>query len=425
MRIQSTDDEVRKQDLSRRRVRRETEGEKKPEARRPRYEEDAPIGEEREKKEVSPRKAFGIRTVRGLLTTVLSVLLVAAVLAVGITFVYRRFVPPVDASDHTEHEFLIVRGSSLISIANQLEREGYIRSGIVFRLYMDFMNLANRLQPGRFVLERSMTIEQIAERLVAGGETVDVKMLRITEGMTIEQIAELFYDNKIVLDKEEFLEACRVGTDFKGYDEIGAIIDSTGRKYMLEGYLFPDTYEFYVAGSVKTSVRKLLAQFQEIYTGDMKARAEELGMTTDEVVTLASLIEKEAGSAEDFARVSAVFHNRLKAGMKLESDATLNYIIGGNRLVFGADDTEIDSPYNTYKYEGLPAGPICSVGARAIRAALYPDETMMEEGKEYYYFTLTDPATRELYYSRTIEEHRKIVDQYRPLWEEYEKEHGN
>ena len=138
-------------------------------------------------------------------------------------------------------------------------------------------------------------------------------------------------------------------------------------------------------------------------------------MTRDQVMTLASIIEREASDPEDFAKVSAVFHNRLAKGMKLESCATLNYITGQDRLVFTENEMGIVSSYNTYLNEGLPIGPICNPGAAAIYAALYPDEEYLEEG--YLYFCNANPnETRALVFSKTYEEHQENVEKYRPFW---------
>ena len=150
-------------------------------------------------------------------------------------------------------------------------------------------------------------------------------------------------------------------------------------------------------------------------------RAKELGMTVDEVVTLASIIEKEARTQEDFYRVSAVFHNRLNSGMKLESDATVKYVTKTDTLIMSSEEKYFNSAYNTYLIDGLPPGPICMPGYKAIKAALYPDAEYVNGN--YLYFTLEDPYTGKLYYSKTFEEHQEASDRFRPLWEEFDREH--
>ena len=145
-------------------------------------------------------------------------------------------------------------------------------------------------------------------------------------------------------------------------------------------------------------------------------------MTVDEVITLASLIQKEA-KEKDFAKVSAVFHNRLKTNSTLGSDVTVQYVLNSKKLNLSTEDIEVDSPYNTYKYPGLPPGPICNPGRAAIEATLWPDEDYIEQNM--LYFCLADPNTNELVFAKTLEEHNQNVEKYRPLWEAYDAENGN
>ncbi|MGI5885436.1 MAG: endolytic transglycosylase MltG, partial [Candidatus Spyradocola sp.] len=182
--------------------------------------------------------------------------------------------------------------------------------------------------------------------------------------------------------------------------------------------LYPDTYEIYVDSSEETVIGKMLDRMNVIYGVAYRTRAEELGMDMDEVITLASMIEKE-GKADTFDKVSAVFHNRLDQGMALGSDVTVQYALGVRRLVLTQEELAVDSAYNTYVHTGLPVGAICNPGNAAIEAALYPDSDYVEEG--YLYFVLTDPETGELAFTKTLEEHDAIVEQYRPLWEAYDQ----
>ena len=150
-------------------------------------------------------------------------------------------------------------------------------------------------------------------------------------------------------------------------------------------------------------------------------RADAMGMTMDQVITLASLIQKEAKD-EDFAKTSAVFHNRLKKNMKLQSDVTIHYVTGLRKMSLDNNDLALNSPYNTYQVTGLPLGPICNPSAKAIEAALYPDETFVAEG--YLYFCAKDPESGELHFSRTLAEHEQAVSIYAPLWKQYDADRG-
>jgi len=197
--------------------------------------------------------------------------------------------------------------------------------------------------------------------------------------------------------------------------------DVSKRLYALEGYLSPNTYEIYTNSSADIIIRRLLSQTEAAYSLSYDERAQELGLTMDEVFTLASMIEKEAKTA-DFAKVSAVFHNRLKKGMTLGSDVTIKYVSGSQKMVLSSGDLSVDSPYNTYQRKGLPIGPICNPSMGAVVAALYPDEQFVAQ--KYLYFCSKDPDSGELYFSKTQQEHDAAVAMYRPLWEEYDRSRG-
>ena len=169
------------------------------------------------------------------------------------------------------------------------------------------------------------------------------------------------------------------------------------RENRYEGYLFPDTYEFDASATGEDITKRMLLRFSEIWTDEYKNRAKELGMTMDEVVILASIIEREAGNEGEMGKVSSVFHNRLNIDMPLQSCATVQYILKERKSVLSVEDTKIDSPYNTYMYKGLPKGPIASPGKAAINAALYPETT------DYLYFKVTSDGVT--VFSKTLEEH--------------------
>ena len=168
-------------------------------------------------------------------------------------------------------------------------------------------------------------------------------------------------------------------------------------------------------------IRKLLSQTENVFSVAMQDLAAERGLTMDEVLTLASIIEKEAKEA-DFARVSAVFHNRLSQDMPLQSDVTIHYVTGQREMALDNDDLHIASPYNTYEYRGLPPGPICAPSEAAIRAALEPDAEYLAMG--YLYFCAAEPESGRLEFSVTYEDHQRAVEKYAPLWREYDESRG-
>jgi UPF0755 protein len=248
-----------------------------------------------------------------------------------------------------------------------------------------------------------------------------VRSITIIPGWTIDTIADYLLKEGAITDKTAFLEKARSGQEFSDYYYIADVLakgNADRRKYVLEGYLAPDTYEIFTDAGVDEIIKKLLSQTEAVYKESFHARAKELGMTMDEVITLASIIEKEARTA-DFARVSAIFHSRLRQNILLGSDVTVKYISGTTRMVLNRDDLSVQSPYNTYQVKGLPIGPICNPSGAAIQAALYPDEQFMAEG--YLYFSSKDPNTGELHFSKTLAEHEYAVSVYAPLWEAYDR----
>ena len=209
-----------------------------------------------------------------------------------------------------------------------------------FKVYVDFVGKANNLKAGTYRLSKNMTIPEIVDVLAAGNPARRTTRLVVIEGRTVEEIGRTIRDNEnITTDADAFLALCRDASAFAKYPFIAELNNPDDRRYVLEGYLFPDTYDIYADSTPEEILDKLLSRYYEVYTGEWVSRAEELDMTRDQVMTLASIIEREASDPEDFAKVSAVFHNRLAKGMKLESCATLNYITGQDRLVFTENRT--------------------------------------------------------------------------------------
>lgn len=216
----------------------------------------------------------------------------------------------------------------------------------------------------------------------------------IIEGDSLAQIAERL-ERAGVCGKSALMAAAGSG-DFSGFELVGT--PSEHRCYALEGYLFPDTYEFYLGEDPASALRRMLSNTQTKITAADRSRAAELGFTVDEILTLASIIEKECGNARERGKISGVFHNRLKQGKKLESDATVYYIERYVKPNLSGDINRYNAYYNTYKCAALPAGPICNPGAASIHAALYPEETDA-------LFFVTD-AQGNYYYAETFEEHK-------------------
>ena len=280
------------------------------------------------------------------------------------------------------------------------------------------------MRAGQYVFNKQMTMKEIMEKLAKGDGKSVVTTFTIIEGSTIEDMAQSLLDEGIISEKETFLNLAKDGKEFLSYSFIAEIDneDAVNRKYVMEGYLFPDKYEIYVGSSEETIMKKMLNKFDTVMGERYIGRSNELGMTIDEIITLASIIQKEA-KPDDFAKVSAVFMNRLNQNMALESCVTVQYVLGTKKLNLSAEDIAVESPYNTYKNTGIPMGPICAPSQQAIEAALYPDEEFLRD--EYLFFTTKDPTSGELEFSITYSEHEAAVEKYRPLWEAYDAQNGN
>ncbi|NLI21790.1 MAG: endolytic transglycosylase MltG [Clostridiales bacterium] len=336
----------------------------------------------------------------------------------------ERFISAVDPQDAADISFSVTSGQSLTRVANNLEEAGIIKNRTVFKYYCDFAGLGQKIQAGDYQLKRSMNIFQIADRLTTGDGKPMTTLITVIPGWSVEDIAAMLLEQGVFKDSEAFLTLCRTGQGLSDYYFIQDELQTkrvSERKYLLEGYLAPNTYEIYTNATPTDILKKLLDQTDAVLSVAWQERADEIGLTMDQALTMASLIEKEAKTA-DFSKVSAVFHNRLKSNMALGSDVTVHYITGERRMVLRDSDLAVDSPYNTYKYKGLPLGPICNPSANAIQAALYPDEAFIAE--KYLYFCSKDPNTGELAFSKTLEEHNAAVAIYAPLWKKYDEERG-
>ena len=361
---------------------------------------------------------------RPLLIALCVFLVVAGVAMAAWNWVNREFFAPVDAKNPEEITFVVSSGSSLTRVANNLEDAGLIHSRTVFKYYADFLGYGQKIQAGEYKVTRAMSMQEIMELLTTGDGNPITRNITIIPGWTVRDIASYLKDLGAIQTEEEFLSPCRTGQDFSAYYYIADVLKSqnaSARLFALEGYLAPDTYEIYTNATAADIIKKLLSQTEAVFREEYHNRAEQLGMTMDQVITLASMIEKEAKTA-DFAKVSAVFHNRLRQNMALGSDVTVKYASGVKRMALTNEDLQVNSLYNTYTHRGLPLGPICSPSPAAVRAALYPDEQFMADG--YLYFCSMEPGSGELHFSRTLEEHEAYVRIYSQLWQAYDQENG-
>lgn len=301
------------------------------------------------------------------------------VFLITILFITAIYVP-LEENSATQKVVNIPSGTNAKEIVDVLEKNEIIRkNNYTIRILTKLLKLEDHLKYGEYILSPSMNMLQILDKLVKG-KVITYKII-IPEGYTCTQIAELL-DKKEVAEKEAFLKLVK---------------DSEKTS---EGYLFPDTYEVPKKYGAEKMVKVMLSNFNQITVENkFSDRAEEIGFSLDEIIILASIIEKEAKFSDEKNKVSAVFHNRLEQGMKLQSCATIQYILGKPKERLDENDLKIDSPYNTYLYKGLTPGPICNPGLDSIIAALEP-----EEG-DYLYFVLGENGRH--IFSKTYEEHLK------------------
>ena len=372
------------------------------------------------------------RLIRPLLIFCISAIITLGIFVNGWFAVYDHFLKPMDPDNEATVPFVIEKGNSVTRIAKNLVEQGLLRNQGIFKYMVMFRGVTSDIQYGTYQISPSMTVSEIIDIISSGTSSVE-RSITIIPGWTVEDIANYFVSIGALSDSAEFYRLCN-SVDYFGansHQVAQAIASGTTsrRKYLLEGYLAPDTYRVFANASEESLLRTLLGQTEivmdSLYASVEASQDVEEGvfvstLTQDETIILASMIEKEAASTEDMAKVSAVFHNRLAAGMRLESDPTVKYITGSSNFILTNEELSQSSPYNTYIISGLPIGPICNPSPAALKAALHPNQSYIDEG--YLYFCSTDPRSGELYFSRTLEEHNAAVATYRPLWEAYDEE---
>jgi UPF0755 protein len=301
--------------------------------------------------------------------------------------------PVIPAQEHPPSKVVVIPdGSTFQHVASLLEREGLIKSRSVFVLLAKSQSVDRKVHAGEYELNPGMTPAEILSKLLNG--QVLLHPLTIPEGLTIAQIADVVSQQGLA-DRAEFLRLAKDRT----------FIVSLGIKAeTLEGYLYPDTYKFPRPIKAREVLVAMVEQLRQAVGPDLLARMQELKMTMHEALTLASVIEKETGSGGERPEISAVFHNRLKKHIPLQSDPTVIYGLPAFDGNLHKKDLSSPSPYNTYRVRGLPPGPIANPGIQAIRATLYPSDSRS------LYFVSRNDGTHQ--FSATLIEHNQAVEKY-------------
>ncbi len=304
----------------------------------------------------------------------LGIKIVAILIVIGFALSMILFLPGYSGE---RKEIVIEPGMGAKDVAKLLTDKGIIPNPYLFRLAAKLYGKERKIKAGKYILRKDMSLFEILKTIVEGKGVLEA--VTIPEGLTSSQIADIFLKKGIIKDKEKFLKIVK--------------------EKNLEGYLFPDTYYVQEDYGEKRVIDMMVKRFEEKLPKDFQERAKKLGLSEKDVIILASLVEKEAKYQEDRPKIASVFLNRLKKGMKLESCATIQYILGNPKPNLSYEDLKIKSPYNTYLHKGLPPGPICNPGEASIMAVLYPAKT------DYLYFVAGKDG-RHLF-AKTYKEHLK------------------
>ncbi len=307
---------------------------------------------------------------------------------------------PKNKSD-LEISFSVSSGESFIDIANRLKERSIIKSNYFFIIYGALTQEGRSLMPGIYNLSSSMSIQEILNKLSSGGKD----RITIIEGWNLRDVA-VFLENKGYGTQEEFFSLTGEPPKYKDGEVVsqkeGEMVVKKGMS--LEGFLFPDTYFVSLGTPMEEIVQIFLDNFESKIDEEIEELMKNKGLTLFETITIASLLEKEVRTLEDKKIVSGIIRNRMEIGMRLQLDATISYLTGRRSVQIPVTETRINSLYNTYRYEGLPPGPISNPGMESIKAALLPTET------DYlYYLSKSDGET---VFSKTHEEHVEAKNKY-------------
>lgn len=313
--------------------------------------------------------------------------------AVGWSMYRSAVTTPLNAQDQEPRVFLLDPGTGPSQVAAQLQEQGLIADAGWFKLLVRISGAGPKIKAGEYALSASMTPEQILARIQQGG--VILYSVTIPEGYRITEIAKVF-EKAGLCDAEEF---SRRALDPQAAGDFG--LEGAPN---LEGYLYPDTYRFAKGLPVDKLLQGMIERFRKAWTPEYRKRAEEIGFTMNQAVTLASIIEKETGAAHERPLISSVFHNRLRDDWLLNTDPTVIYGIKNFNGNITRQDLKTDHEYNTYTRKGLTPGPIASPGDAALKAALWPAES------KFFFFVSKNDGTH--VFNQTLEAHERDVDKW-------------
>ncbi len=287
-------------------------------------------------------------------------------------------------------------------VASALKEGEIINFEFLFKLFAKLSHASAKIDPGTYDVSTKLDYRALITEMQTGSDSQEITKITFPEGYRMEQIFQLLEDNDIC-DYDDLMDAAANHDYSYSWLDEAWYHDAEGDPTRLEGYLFPDTYEFYQGENAINVINRFLLRFHGLLTQDMYQQAENLGLTLHDAVIVSSLIEKEAGANDDRSNFSSVIYNRLDAGMPLGLDATINYIQNTSTFNISIADTQTDSPYNTYLYAGLPKGPICNAGLASLNAALNPNST------NYWYWYAYDGST---YFFTNYSDQQSFADEH-------------
>ncbi len=339
------------------------------------------------------------------LATLLSVVVLLGISAVLAFYILASANDFLGFSQESKEVQIVVEESDTLStVVHELKKTGVVTQGFNFEVYAKLKKLDEKLQPGTYTLDARMSYDELIYALRSGEERDDIVKISFPEGMSVHEIADELEENNVCSAKA-FLDAVQ-NDDLSGYDFIPQVEEGSLRYLRLEGYVFPDTYYFFVGENPSAVLKKFLDAFDKRVTDEMRQQIEDMGLTLDEAITMASIIQKEASDVQEMADVASVFYNRLNNSSKfpkLQSDVTINYVESDIKPYLEISNQEMYDAYNTYECNGLPVGPVCNPGVDAINAVLYPSSTN-------YYFFISDKDGK-YYYASTLAEHERNIDE--------------
>lgn len=350
-------------------------------------------------------------TVRRIVAGIITIFVILLI-TLGITgyMFYNSALEPINAESDEVIEVVIPSGSTRADIARILENEGVIESGFVFNTYVRLNDEAD-FQAGHFAMSPSMSVPEVVGYLQEAGGPIaeNQNTMTIPEGVTIEHIANIV-DEQTPFTYQEFMDLIQDESFIEAkVDEFNTLLSdayetSDDTRYTLEGYLYPATYNFNEDMTLEDLTTEMISTMEQVMSPYYE-EIEEHELNVHEIMTLASMIEREAVTSEDRRTISGVFYNRLEIGMPLQTDVSVTYALEEHRERISYNDLEVDSPYNTYMYTGLGPGPVNSPSEDSIDAAINPEDT------EYMYF-LADLETGDVYFSETFDQHLEYQNEY-------------